>query len=155
MIRSRLQKGHMYSILQHFTLFSLAIHRAAGNNPTVLFAPGKRLIGIGFRPIARQTVRSHRMASSAEVKDDKRLGATRVGPEVNMAAAGRIVRHKETLIASAFRRKMKANIAECLAPADARTEYAKVSFVDGPGKSDLLGVMGLENVGIDGVAATP
>jgi xanthine dehydrogenase YagR molybdenum-binding subunit len=109
----------------------------------------------------------------AEVKVDEQLGVIRVTRVVSAVAAGRILNtktgtsqilgsvvwgigmalHEETLIDHRFGRIMNANIAEYLVPVNADVHDIKVIFVDEPDDSNPLGIKGLGEIGIVGVAA--
>jgi xanthine dehydrogenase YagR molybdenum-binding subunit len=109
----------------------------------------------------------------AEVKVDEQLGVIRVTRVVNAVAGGRIVNpktatsqilggvvwgigmalHEETLIDHAFGRIINANIAEYHVPVNADVQDIKVIFVDEPDDSNRLGMKGLGEIGIVGVAA--
>jgi xanthine dehydrogenase YagR molybdenum-binding subunit len=109
----------------------------------------------------------------AEVKVDEQLGVIRVTRVVSAIAAGRILNtktagsqilgsvvwgigmalHEETLIDHRFGRVMNANIAEYHVPVNADVHDIKVLFVDEPDDSNPLGIKGLGEVGIVGVAA--
>jgi xanthine dehydrogenase YagR molybdenum-binding subunit len=109
----------------------------------------------------------------AEVRVDEQLGVIRVTRVVSAVAAGRILNtktassqisgsvvwgigmalHEETLIDHRFGRIMNANIAEYHVPVNADVHGIKVIFVDEPDDSNPLGVKGLGEIGIVGVAA--
>jgi xanthine dehydrogenase YagR molybdenum-binding subunit len=109
----------------------------------------------------------------AEVKVDEQLGVIRVTRVVSAVAAGRILNtktassqilgsvvwgigmalHEETQIDHKFGRIMNANIAEYHVPVNADVYDIKVIFVDEPDDSNPLGIKGLGEVGIVGVAA--
>jgi len=109
----------------------------------------------------------------AEVKVDEQLGVIRVTRIVSAVAAGRILNtktassqvlggvvwgigmalHEETLIDHKFGRIMNANIAEYHVPVNADVHDIKVIFVDEPDDSNPLGVKGIGEIGIVGVAA--
>ena len=119
--------------------------------------------------------RAHNTHSAvfAEVKVDEQLGVIRVTRVVSAIAAGRILNtktagsqilgsvvwgigmalHEETLIDHRFGRVMNANIAEYHMPVNADVHDIKVIFVDEPDDSNPLGVKGLGEIGIVGVAA--
>jgi xanthine dehydrogenase YagR molybdenum-binding subunit len=121
------------------------------------------------------TARAHNTHSAvfAEVKVDEEIGVIRVARIVSTVAAGRILNtktassqilggvvwgigmalHEETLIDHAFGRIMNANIAEYHVPVNADVGEIKVIFVDEPDDSNPLGVKGLGEIGIVGVAA--
>jgi xanthine dehydrogenase YagR molybdenum-binding subunit len=109
----------------------------------------------------------------AEVKVDEQLGVIRVTRVVNAVAAGRILNtktassqilgsvvwgigmalHEETLIDHKVGRIMNANIAEYHVPVNADIDDIKVIFVDEPDDSNPLGIKGVGEIGIVGVAA--
>jgi xanthine dehydrogenase YagR molybdenum-binding subunit len=109
----------------------------------------------------------------AEVKVDEQLGVVRVTRIVSAVAAGRILNtktagsqilggvvwgigmalHEETLIDHRFGRIMNANIAEYHVPVNADVHDIKVIFVDEPDDSNPLGIKGVGEIGIVGVAA--
>ena len=109
----------------------------------------------------------------AEVKVDEQLGVIRVTRVVSAVAAGRILNtktassqilggvvwgigmalHEETLIDHRVGRIMNANIAEYHVPVNADIHDIKVIFVDEPDDSNPLGIKGLGEIGIVGVAA--
>src|SRR5207342_2024846 len=109
----------------------------------------------------------------AEVRVDEELGVIRVTRVVNAVAAGRILNtktaasqimggvvwgigmalHEETLIDHRFGRIMNANIAEYHVPVNADVHDIRVIFVDEPDDSNPLGVKGVGEIGIVGVAA--
>jgi xanthine dehydrogenase YagR molybdenum-binding subunit len=109
----------------------------------------------------------------AEVKVDEQLGVIRVTRVVSAVAAGRILNtktassqilgsvvwgvgmalHEETLIDHRFGRIVNANIAEYHVPVNADIHDIKVIFVDETDDSNRLGVKGLGEIGIVGVAA--
>ena len=109
----------------------------------------------------------------AEVKVDEQLGVIRVMRVISAVAAGRILNtktassqilgsvvwgigmalHEETLIDHRFGRIINANIAEYHVPVNADVHDIKVIFVDEPDDSNPLGVKGLGEIGIVGVAA--
>ena len=119
--------------------------------------------------------RSHNTHSAifAEVKVDEQLGVIRVTRVVSAVAGGRILNtktassqilgsvvwgigmalHEETQIDHRFGRIMNANIAEYHVPVNADIHDIKVIFVDEPDDSNPLGVKGLGEIGIVGVAA--
>jgi xanthine dehydrogenase YagR molybdenum-binding subunit len=108
-----------------------------------------------------------------EVKVDEQLGVIRVTRVVSAVAAGRILNTKtagsqilgsvvwgigmalqeETLIDHRFGRVVNANIAEYHVPVNADIHEIKVIFVDEPDDSNPLGIKGLGEIGITGVAA--
>ena len=109
----------------------------------------------------------------AEVKVDEQIGVIRVTRVVSAVAAGRILNpktagsqilggvvwgigmalHEETQIDHKFGRIMNANIAEYNVPVNADVEDIKVIFVDEPNDSNPLGLKGVGEIGIVGVAA--
>jgi len=109
----------------------------------------------------------------AEVKVDEELGVIRVTRVVSAVAAGRILNtktarsqimggvvwgigmalHEETLVDHKFGRIMNANIAEYHVPVNADVHDIKVIFVDERDDSNPLGVKGIGEIGIVGVAA--
>jgi xanthine dehydrogenase YagR molybdenum-binding subunit len=109
----------------------------------------------------------------AEVMVDEQLGVIRVTRVVSAVAAGRILNtktatsqilgsvvwgigmalHEETLIDHNLGRIMNANIAEYHVPVNADVHDIKVIFVDEPDDSNPLGVKGVGEIGIVGVAA--
>jgi xanthine dehydrogenase YagR molybdenum-binding subunit len=109
----------------------------------------------------------------AEVKVDEQIGVIRVTRVVNAVAAGRILNpktagsqilggviwgigmalHEETVIDHRFGRIMNANIAEYHVPVHADVHDVKVIFVDEPDNSNPLGMKGVGEIGIVGVAA--
>jgi xanthine dehydrogenase YagR molybdenum-binding subunit len=124
---------------------------------------------------ARDDSRAHNTHSAifAEVKVDEQLGVIRVTRVVSAVAAGRILNpktgssqilggvvwgigmalHEETLIDHRFGRIINANIAEYHVPVNADVQDIKVIFVDEPDDSNRLGMKGLGEIGIVGVAA--
>jgi xanthine dehydrogenase YagR molybdenum-binding subunit len=119
--------------------------------------------------------RAHNTHSAifAEVKVDEQLGVIRVTRVVNAVAAGRILNtktarsqilgsvvwgigmalHEETLIDHTLGRIINANIAEYHVPVNADVHDIRVIFVDEADDSNLLGIKGLGEIGIVGVAA--
>jgi xanthine dehydrogenase YagR molybdenum-binding subunit len=109
----------------------------------------------------------------AEVKVDEQLGVIRVGRVVSAVAAGRILNpktagsqilggvvwgigmalHEETVIDHRFGRIMNANIAEYHVPVHADVHDIQVIFVDEKDDSNPLGLKGVGEIGIVGVAA--
>jgi xanthine dehydrogenase YagR molybdenum-binding subunit len=109
----------------------------------------------------------------AEVQVDEQLGVIRVTRVVSAVAAGRILNtktassqilggvvwgigmalHEETLIDHRFGRIMNANIAEYHVPVNADVHDIKVILVDEQDDSNPLGVKGIGEIGIVGVAA--
>jgi xanthine dehydrogenase YagR molybdenum-binding subunit len=109
----------------------------------------------------------------AEVKVDGQLGVIRVTRVVSAVAGGRIMNpktassqilgsvvwgigmalHEETLIDHTLGRIINANIAEYHVPVNADVQDIKVIFVDEPDDSNRLGMKGLGEIGIVGVAA--
>ena len=124
---------------------------------------------------SNDVARAHNTHSAifAEVKVDEQLGVIRVTRVVSAIAAGRILNtktassqilggvvwgigmalHEETLIDHKFGRVMNANIAEYHVPVNADIHDIKVIFVDEPDDSNRLGVKGVGEIGIVGVAA--
>ena len=112
-------------------------------------------------------------AHFVEVKVDEQLGIIRVTRAVSAIAAGRILNtktggsqilggvvwgigmalHEETHIDHRFGRIMNANLAEYHVPVNADIHDIKVIFVDEPDDSNPLGLKGLGEIGIVGVAA--
>jgi xanthine dehydrogenase YagR molybdenum-binding subunit len=108
-----------------------------------------------------------------EVKVDEQLRTVRVGRVVSAVAAGRILNpktaasqilggvvwgigmalHEETVIDHRFGRIMNANIAEYHVPVHADVHDIKVIFVDERDDSNPLGLKGVGEIGIVGVAA--
>lgn len=119
--------------------------------------------------------RAHNAHSAvfAEVKVDEQIGVIRVTRVVSAVAGGRILNtktassqilgsvvwgigmtlHEETLIDHRPGRIVNANIAEYHVPVNADVHDIKVIFVDEPDDSNPLGVKGLGEIGIVGVAA--
>jgi xanthine dehydrogenase YagR molybdenum-binding subunit len=117
--------------------------------------------------------RNAHSAVFAEVKVDVQLGVIRVTRVVSAVAAGRILNtktagsqilggvvwgigmalHEEALIDQTFGRIMNANIAEYHVPVHADIHDIKVIFVDEPDDSNALGLKGVGEIGIVGVAA--
>jgi xanthine dehydrogenase YagR molybdenum-binding subunit len=119
--------------------------------------------------------RAHNTHSAifAEVKVDEELGVIRVTRVVSAVAAGRIVNtktgssqilggvvwgigmalHEETLVDHKLGRIINANYAEYHVPTNADVQDIKVIFVDEPDDSNRLGMKGLGEIGIVGVAA--
>ena len=113
------------------------------------------------------------VAHFIEVKVDEQLGVVRVTRAVSAVAAGRILNtktagsqilggvvwgigmalHEETQIDHVFGRIMNANIAEYHVPVHADIHDIKVIFVDEPDDSNPLGLKGVGEIGIVGVAA--
>ncbi len=124
---------------------------------------------------AQDEARAHNTHSAvfAEVKIDEQLGVIRVTRVVSAIAAGRILNtktatsqilggvvwgigmalHEETQIDHTFGRIVNANIAEYHVPVHADIHDIKVIFVDEPDDSNPLGIKGLGEIGIVGVAA--
>jgi xanthine dehydrogenase YagR molybdenum-binding subunit len=124
---------------------------------------------------SQDALRAHNTHAAvfAEVKVDEQLGVIRVTRVVSAVAAGRILNtktassqilgsvvwgigmalHEETLIDHKFGRIINANIAEYHVPVNADVHDIKVIFVDEPDDSNPLGVKGLGEIGIVGVAA--
>jgi xanthine dehydrogenase YagR molybdenum-binding subunit len=108
-----------------------------------------------------------------EVRVDEQLGVVRVTRAVSAVAAGRILNpktggsqisgsvvwgigmalHEETHIDHRIGRIMNANIAEYHVPVHADIHDIKVIFVDEKDDSNPLGLKGLGEIGIVGVAA--
>ena len=121
------------------------------------------------------TARAHNAHSAvfAEVKVDEELGVIRVTRVVSAVAAGRILNtktassqilggvvwgigmalHEETAIDHSLGRIMNANIAEYHVPVNADVHDIKVIFVDERDDSNPLGIKGVGEIGIVGVAA--
>ncbi|MGA0598359.1 xanthine dehydrogenase family protein molybdopterin-binding subunit [Enterovirga sp. CN4-39] len=119
--------------------------------------------------------RAHNAHSAVfvEVRVDEQLGVVRVTRVVSAVAAGRILNtktagsqilggvvwgigmalHEETQIDHRFGRIMNANIAEYHVPANADIHDIKVIFVDEQDDSNPLGIKGVGEIGIVGVAA--
>jgi xanthine dehydrogenase YagR molybdenum-binding subunit len=109
----------------------------------------------------------------AEVKVDEQIGVIRVTRVVNAVAAGRILNpktagsqilggvvwgigmalHEETAIDHRLGRIMNANIAEYHVPVHADVHDIQVIFVDEEDDSNPLGLKGVGEIGIVGVAA--
>jgi xanthine dehydrogenase YagR molybdenum-binding subunit len=124
---------------------------------------------------ASDAARAHNTHSAvfAEVKIDEELGVIRVTRVVSAVAAGRVLNtktansqilgsvvwgigmalHEETLIDHKLGRVINANIAEYHVPVNADVHEIKVIFVDEADDSNPLGVKGLGEIGIVGVAA--
>ena len=124
---------------------------------------------------AKDSQRSHNAHSAvfAEVKVDGQLGVIRVTRVVSAVAAGRILNAKtarsqilgsvvwgigmalqeETQIDHRYGRVMNANIAEYHVPVNADIQDIEIIFVDEYDDSNPLGVKGLGEIGIVGVAA--
>jgi xanthine dehydrogenase YagR molybdenum-binding subunit len=124
---------------------------------------------------AHDASRAHNTHSAifAEVKVDEQIGVIRVTRVVSAVAAGRILNtktgssqilggvvwgigmalHEETLIDHKFGRVINANIAEYHVPVNADVQGIEVIFVDEPDDSNRLGMKGLGEIGIVGVAA--
>jgi xanthine dehydrogenase YagR molybdenum-binding subunit len=112
-------------------------------------------------------------AHFVEVKVDEQLGVVRVTRAVSAIAAGRIINtktggsqilggvvwgigmalHEETHVDHRIGRIMNANIAEYLVPVNADIGDIKVVFVDEQDDGNPLGLKGLGEIGIVGVAA--
>jgi xanthine dehydrogenase YagR molybdenum-binding subunit len=112
-------------------------------------------------------------AHFVEVKVDDQLGVVRVTRAVSAVAAGRILNpktggsqilgsvvwgigmalHEETHVDHRIGRIMNANLAEYAVPVHADIHDIKVIFVDEPDNSNPLGLKGLGEIGIVGVAA--
>jgi xanthine dehydrogenase YagR molybdenum-binding subunit len=119
--------------------------------------------------------RAHNAHSAVfvEVKVDEQIGVIRVTRVVSAVAAGRILNpktagnqilggvvwgigmalHEETVIDHRFGRIMNANIAEYHVPVHADVPDIKVVFVDEKDDSNPLGMKGVGEIGIVGVAA--
>jgi xanthine dehydrogenase YagR molybdenum-binding subunit len=119
--------------------------------------------------------RAHNAHSAVfvEVKVDEQLGVIRVPRVVSAVAAGRILNrktassqilggvvwgigmalHEETVIDHKLGRIMNANFAEYHVPVNADVHDIKVIFVDEAEDSNPLGVKGVGEIGIVGVAA--
>jgi xanthine dehydrogenase YagR molybdenum-binding subunit len=119
--------------------------------------------------------RAHNTHSAvfAEVKVDEQLGVIRVTRIVSAVAAGRILNrktassqilggvvwgigmalHEETLIDHKLGRIMNANFAEYHVPVNADVQDIKVIFVDEADDGNPLGIKGVGEIGIVGVAA--
>jgi xanthine dehydrogenase YagR molybdenum-binding subunit len=119
--------------------------------------------------------RAHNAHSAvfAEVKVDEDIGVIRVTRVVSAVAAGRILNpktagsqisgavvwgigmalHEETVIDHRFGRIMNANIAEYHVPVHADVPDIQVIFVDEADDSNPLGLKGVGEIGIVGVAA--
>jgi xanthine dehydrogenase YagR molybdenum-binding subunit len=119
--------------------------------------------------------RAHNTHSAifVEVKIDEQLGVIRVMRVVSAVAAGRILNtktagsqilggvvwgigmalHEETAIDHRFGRIMNANIAEYHVPVNADVHDIKVIFVEEHEDSNPLGIKGIGEIGIVGVAA--
>jgi xanthine dehydrogenase YagR molybdenum-binding subunit len=124
---------------------------------------------------SNDTARAYNTHSAvfAEVKVDEQLGMIRVTRVVSAVAAGRILNtktassqilggvvwgigmalHEETLIDHRAGRIINANIAEYHVPVNADIHDIRVIFVDEPDDSNRLGIKGLGEIGIVGVAA--
>src|SRR3984893_4236287 len=124
---------------------------------------------------SNDTARAHNThaAMFAEVKVDEQLGVIRVTRVVSAVAAGRILNtktassqilgsvvwgigmalHEEALIDHRVGRIMNANIAEYHVPVNADIHDIRVIFVDEPDDSNPLGIKGIGEIGIVGVAA--
>jgi xanthine dehydrogenase YagR molybdenum-binding subunit len=113
------------------------------------------------------------VATFAEVKVDEQLGVVRVTRVVSAVAAGRILNtktagsqilggvvwgigmalHEATHIDHKIGRIMNANLAEYAVPVHADIHDIKVIFVDESDDSNPLGLKGVGEIGIVGVAA--
>jgi xanthine dehydrogenase YagR molybdenum-binding subunit len=113
------------------------------------------------------------VAHFVEVRVDEQLGVVRVTRAVSAVAAGRILNtktagsqilgsvvwgvgmalHEETHVDHRIGRIMNANLAEYAVPVHADIHDIKVIFVDEPDDSNPLGIKGIGEVGIVGVAA--
>ena len=118
--------------------------------------------------------RAHNVHSAvfAEVKVDEQLGVVRVTRVVSAVAAGRILNpktagsqilggvvwgigmalHEETAIDHRLGRIMNANIAEYHVPVHADVHDIEVIFVDEADDSNPMGLKGVGEIGIVGVA---
>jgi xanthine dehydrogenase YagR molybdenum-binding subunit len=112
-------------------------------------------------------------AHFVEVRVDEQLGVVRVMRAVSAIAAGRILNtktggsqilgsvvwgigmalHEETHVDHRIGRIMNANLAEYAVPVHADVHDIKVIFVDEPDDSNPMGLKGLGEIGIVGVAA--
>lgn len=112
------------------------------------------------------------IAHFVEVKVDEQLGVVRVTRAVSAVAAGRILNtktagsqllggvvwgigmalHEEALIDQRFGRIMNANIAEYHVPVHADIHDIKIIFVEEKDDSNPLGLKGVGEIGIVGVA---
>ena len=123
---------------------------------------------------AHDETRAHNVHSAvfAEVKVDEQLGVVRVTRVVSAVAAGRILNpktagsqilggvvwgigmalHEETAIDHRLGRIMNANIAEYHVPVHADVHDIEVIFVDEADDSNPLGLKGVGEIGIVGVA---
>jgi xanthine dehydrogenase YagR molybdenum-binding subunit len=123
---------------------------------------------------SEDAARAHNTHSAvfAEVKVDEQLGVIRVTRVVSAVAAGRILNtktassqilgsvvwgvgmalHEETVVDHRFGRIMNANIADYHVPVNADIQDIKVIFADEEDDSNPLGVKGLGEIGIVGVA---
>ena len=119
--------------------------------------------------------RAHNTHSAvfAEVKIDEQIGIIRVTRVVSAVAAGRILNtktagsqilggvvwgigmalHEETAIDHRLGRVMNANFAEYHVPVHADVHDIKVIFVEEADDSNPLGIKGVGEIGIVGVAA--
>jgi xanthine dehydrogenase YagR molybdenum-binding subunit len=117
--------------------------------------------------------RNTHSAVFAEVKVDEQLGVIRVTRVVSAVAAGQILNkktassqilggvvwgigmalHEQTLIDHRLGRIMNANFAEYHVPVNADVHDIKVIFIDEADDSNPLGVKGVGEIGIVGVAA--
>jgi xanthine dehydrogenase YagR molybdenum-binding subunit len=117
--------------------------------------------------------RNTHSAVFAEVKVDEQLGVIRVTRVVSAVAAGRILNmktatsqilggvvwgigmalHEETLIDHRLGRVMNADFAGYHVPANADVHDIRIIFVDEADDSNPLGIKGLGEIGIVGVAA--
>jgi xanthine dehydrogenase YagR molybdenum-binding subunit len=124
---------------------------------------------------AADSSRAHNTHSAvfAEVKVDEQLGVIRVTRVVSAVAAGRILNrktassqilggvvwgigmalHEQTLIDHTLGRIMNANFAEYHVPVNADVHDIKVIFIDEADDSNPLGIKGVGEIGIVGVAA--
>ena len=126
------------------------------------------------RPVPSEDQRAHNThaAHFVEVQVDEQLGVVRVTRAVTAIAAGRILNtktagsqilggvvwgigmalHEETQIDHRFGRIMNANIAEYHVPVNADVDDIKVIFVEEHDDGNPLGLKGVGEIGIVGVA---
>ena len=124
---------------------------------------------------ANDILRAHNTHAAifAEVKVDEQLGVIRVTRVVSAVAAGRILNtktassqilggviwgigmalHEESVIDHRYGHFMNRNFAEYHVPVNADAHDIRVIFVDEPDDSNPLGIKGLGEIGIVGVAA--
>ena len=125
-----------------------------------------------FTPNKNHAQNTH-SAIFAEVKVDEQLGVVRVTRVVSAVAAGRVLNpktgrsqvmgsvvggigmalHEEAVYDHGLGRVMNADIAEYHVPVNADIHDIKVIFIDEPDDSNPLGVKGVGEIGIVGVAA--